>query len=156
MNQTTQQNEKRHQGYSLLEILVALLVLSIGLLGLAALQTMGLKFNQQSYQRTQAAVLAYDIIDRIRANSLGKTAGYYNNVAANAMPSVSGGQCVSTASLCAPNQLADYDVASWKNNITALLVSGTGAVNISGARSVVTIKWRENEEDMQLDVEADL
>ena len=59
------------EGFSLIEVLVALFVLSIGLLGLAALQTTGLKLNHQSYERTQATLQAYDIIDRMRTNKSG-------------------------------------------------------------------------------------
>ncbi|MCP5152292.1 MAG: type IV pilus modification protein PilV [Ectothiorhodospiraceae bacterium] len=58
----------RERGFSLMEVLIALLVLGIGLLGLAALQAQGLRFSTESYSRSQATVLAYDIIDRIRAN----------------------------------------------------------------------------------------
>ncbi len=68
---------QRQYGFSLLEVLIALLVLSIGLLGLAGLQTLGLKFNMQSYQRTQAALLAYDIVDRMRANPVEKNGPRY-------------------------------------------------------------------------------
>ena len=50
-----------------MEVLVALLVLSIGLLGLAALQTQGLRFNNEAYYRTQATALAYEVIDLMRA-----------------------------------------------------------------------------------------
>ena len=59
------------EGFSLIEVLVALFVLSIGLLGLAALQTTGLRFSHQSYERTQATLQAYDIIDRMRTNKSG-------------------------------------------------------------------------------------
>ena len=69
-------NPQKHQkGFSLVEILVALLILSIGLLGLAALQTTSLKFNTDSYMRTQATYFVYDIIDRMRANSDSVVAG---------------------------------------------------------------------------------
>jgi type IV pilus assembly protein PilV len=56
-------------GFSLLEMLIALLVLSIGLLGVATLQIRGQQFNQVGYLRTQATFLAYDIMERIRINS---------------------------------------------------------------------------------------
>lgn len=56
------------QGFSLLEVLIALLVLGIGLLGLALLQTTNLRFTQSAHQRTQAANLASSLFDMIRAN----------------------------------------------------------------------------------------
>ena len=55
-------------GFTLLEVLVALTILSIGLLGLASMLTKGMRFNHQAYVRTQATYIAYDLIDRIRAN----------------------------------------------------------------------------------------
>ncbi len=58
----------RSAGFSIIEVLVALLVLAIGLLGLAALQAQGLRFNHDAYVRTQATHLASDIIDRMRVN----------------------------------------------------------------------------------------
>lgn len=56
------------RGFSLMEVLIAMLVLAIGLLGLAALQTQGLRFSNDSYVRSQSTTLAYDIIDTIRVN----------------------------------------------------------------------------------------
>jgi type IV pilus assembly protein PilV len=69
---------KEHQhGFTLLEALIALLILSIGLLGLAALQTTGLRSNQMASMRTRATEAAYDITDRMRANPTGVAAGEY-------------------------------------------------------------------------------
>lgn len=59
---------RRQRGFYLLEVLVSLLVLAIGLLGIAALQAQGLRNNHDAYTRSQATMLAYDIIDRMRAN----------------------------------------------------------------------------------------
>jgi type IV pilus assembly protein PilV len=58
----------RQSGFSLIEVLVAMLVLAIGLLGLAALQTQGVRFNHDAYLRTNATALAYDITDKMRVN----------------------------------------------------------------------------------------
>lgn len=145
-------------GFSLLEVLVALLVLSIGLLGLAALQTTGLKFSQQSYQRTQATLQAYDMLDRIRANPLGKTAGKYSSVALGYRPS-SPPSCVTggTPGTCDFNQMADYDIDQWNLANASLLSEGRGQVSISGSSVyVITIKWKENDVPMQLIVQAQL
>jgi prepilin-type N-terminal cleavage/methylation domain-containing protein len=58
----------KQSGFSLVEVLVAMLVLAIGLLGLAALQTQGVRFNHDAYVRTNATSLAYDIVDKMRLN----------------------------------------------------------------------------------------
>jgi len=64
------QSKKRivhlQNGFTLIEGLVALLVLSIGMLGLAALQSSGIRFNHDAYMRTQATTLAYDVIENLR------------------------------------------------------------------------------------------
>ncbi|MFQ5760266.1 MAG: type IV pilus modification protein PilV [Acidiferrobacterales bacterium] len=160
---------RKHHGFSLIEVLVALLVLSIGLLGLAGLQTLGLKFNTQSYQRTQAVLNAYDIVDRIRANAGGITAAVYDDIGINAAPPGSPPDC--GAIDCDSTQMADYDVAQWKNSLTELLTQGRGAV----CRGVLTadftgcavgpagdtsfqvgVQWFENDIPMRLAVEAQL
>lgn len=144
---------QRQHGFSLLEVLIALLVLAIGLLGLATLQTVGLKFNQESYLRSQAVLIAYDIIDRIRANPVAKSAGSYNSVAESATytaPTCTG------AVTCSTSDIATYDLANWKTRIASTLPMGTGAISTSGNRRTVTIKWKENDLDMQVDVEVEL
>jgi type IV pilus assembly protein PilV len=153
---------QRARGFSMLEVLVALLVLSVGLLGLAALQTMGLKFNTQSYQRTQAVLNAYDIIDRIRANPGGVLTGGYDDIGKDdAVPSL-------PTCPCSPAQMANYDIAQWKNSLTGVLTQGKGAV-CRGALSAdmstctvapsstkyqVGIEWMENDLTMRMMVEA--
>jgi len=62
-------------GFTLLEVMISLLILSIGLLGIAALQANSLKTNHGAYQRTQAIFLAYDMMDRLRANRTAALAG---------------------------------------------------------------------------------
>ena len=104
--------------------MVALLVLSIGLLGLAGLQTLGLKFNIQSYQRTQAVLNAYDIIDRIRANSGGMVAGRYDNIDVSYTPPTQ--DCM--AATCTTTQMADYDIGQWKASLASLLTQGQGGM----------------------------
>jgi type IV pilus assembly protein PilV len=102
-------------GFTLIEVLVAVVILAIGLLGLAGLQTATLRNNQSAYTRSQATQLAYDIADRIRANPLGN----YNNQAAT------NNDCV--ANTCTPTQMAGYDLAQWNSHL-ASLPSGTGIV----------------------------
>lgn len=141
-------------GFTLVEVLVALLVLSIGLLGLAALQTFGMRYNQQSYQRTQAVFQAYDIIDRIRANPTAKTAGLYDTVTpAGYMPTVTV-NCASAS--CNTTQLATYDINKWNTANASLLTQGKGAISTSGSRRTVTINWIEESIPATLVFEIDL
>lgn len=63
------------RGFSMIEVMVALLVLALGLLGFALLQTMNLRYTQSANQRTQATNLAYDLLDQMRANRF--QAAYY-------------------------------------------------------------------------------
>lgn len=144
---------RRQRGFTLVEVLVALLVLAIGLLGLATLQTVGIKFNQESYLRSQAVLIAYDIIDRIRANPVAKSAGSYDSVAAGA--TYTAPACTGAVN-CSTSDIATYDLANWKARIAATLPAGTGAISTSGTRRTVTVTWKENDIDMRIDVEVEL
>ena len=78
MTRPTPNTRHRHRGFTLIEALVALVVLSIGLLGVAALQLASLQANYGASQRTQATFLAQDIVDRMRANRDAAVAGDYD------------------------------------------------------------------------------
>jgi type IV pilus assembly protein PilV len=69
---------KRDSGFSMIEVLVAVLILAIGLLGVAAIQTTALKNNNSAFQRSQANMLAYFMMDAMRANSGEANKGAYN------------------------------------------------------------------------------
>jgi type IV pilus assembly protein PilV len=134
------------RGFSLLEVLIALAVFSFGLLGLAALQTVSLRVGHDSYQRTQATMLAYDIVDRMRANPAGLAAGRYDNIADNANPGTA--NCVSVS--CTTNELADFDIRSWHAVIAEKLSDGKGTLASSGTTRTITINWRENDLPIRL------
>lgn len=152
-------NGSKHQkGFSLVEILVALLILSIGLLGLAALQTTSLKFNTDSYMRTQATYFVYDIIDRMRANSDSVVAGgTYDVPDATSAASIISTYQSCKASTCACNntgvcnasQIATHDLGRWYERMASVLPgssSNLATIGIDAAKRVtVTIKWTERD-----------
>lgn len=102
-------NTKKQTGFTLIEILVSLLILSIGLLGLAALQLTGMKNNQSSHYRSLATNLSNDIADRIRANR-----GETYSIALAAAPAGTITDCESSTADCTTAQMATFDIANWK------------------------------------------
>jgi len=130
MTKSTNRMGESAAGFTLLEVLVAVMVLSIGLLGLASLQVNGLRFNHSAYMRTQATLLAEEIADRMRANRPGfnaRSSQFYdqpNTLAAALVPACE------TAAGCSPTQMAQHDIAQWQQNLAALLPNGQGIVCI--------------------------
>jgi type IV pilus assembly protein PilV len=124
----------RAAGTSLLEVLVTVVLLSIGLLGIAGTQTVGLKNVANATLRTQASVLAYDILDRMRANAA--NANNYNITIDAAAPT-------------SPATVAQQDLAGWLSSLASNLPQGDGAVvvgTVAGAVTVtVTVQWTERE-----------
>jgi type IV pilus assembly protein PilV len=115
-----------NRGFSLLEVLVAVVILSVGLLGIAGLQVAGLRVNHSSYMRTQATLLAYDMADRMRANITKQSDGSYRPVDYNmaaVVPAQHAG-CREKATGCTPQQMAENDLFEWNQAIQALLPSG--------------------------------
>jgi type IV pilus assembly protein PilV len=111
-------------GFTLLEILVAVFVLSIGLLGLASLQVTALRNDQSAFMRTQATILVYDLADRMRANANAVTSGFYNP--ANAATT----SACTTISGCTTQEMAQTDLQEWLDGIAAYLPAGDGWVCI--------------------------
>ena len=110
------------RGFSLLELLVTLVVLSIGLLGIGLMQTTNLAVTKTAYSRTQAMLLASDIADRIRANENFAANYVTTSVTSNTTPS-----CVN-GSNCAGAALATADIQDWSNRIVAEFPGGTGEI----------------------------
>lgn len=128
----------RLSGFTLLEVMVALVIFSIGLLGLAGLQSQSLRYNHSAYLQTQATFLAYDILDRMRANKETAQAGGYN---AGFSTSGSNHDCNNSTVTCGTNQMAQFDIFEWKNLLSNSLPGGTGSVGQSGDVFTVTIQW---------------
>jgi type IV pilus assembly protein PilV len=131
---------KHQSGFSLLEVLVAIIVLSLGLLGLAGLQAASLRNNQIAYYRAIATQQTYDMADRIRANQAGVAAGAYNNLAA-IIPADP--DCVTNT--CTPALMATADQSQWNNNNARMLPAGAGTVvSDAGGGFNITITYTEN------------
>ena len=118
-------------GFTLLEILVALLVLSVALLGLAGLQTQGLRGNQSAFLRSKAVQNSEDILDRMRANRAAALSGNYDIALATAPagPAYSG--------------MVLTDLSEWKAVLAAALPAGDGTVEVNGNVATIEVQWTE-------------
>lgn len=120
------------RGFTLLEVLVAMVVLSVGLLGLSGLQTTSLRNNHSAFLRSQATLIANDIIDRMRTNKDSATAGNYNISYATSPTSVT---CTSG---CSALQVAQMDVEDWRSFVERL-PGGESEISVS-AGGIVEVK----------------
>ena len=135
-------------GFSIIEMLIAVLVISIGLLGMAGLQTTGIQQSHNSYLKTQASMLAYDMADRMRSNLQGVGAGHYDSIDSMDDPVNAKPGCANANTACSAADTATYDIYQWthKNSagsIASLLPSGYGMVTENGGIFTITVLWDE-------------
>src|SRR3569833_1624024 len=130
----------KQRGFTMIEVLVSVVVLSVGMLGVAGLQATGLCSFLSAFLRSQATALAYDMIDRMRANKTAIMSGAYNaiNTATN---NYSNPGCITAG--CSAANMAAYDKYEWEALLAARLPSGNGTVAGGGAGSTcpVTVMW---------------
>ncbi|MGD2118531.1 MAG: type IV pilus modification protein PilV [Chromatiales bacterium] len=131
-------NLKKSRGITLIEVLVAVIVLAFGLLGLAGLQTVGLRNNDGALRRSHATFLAQDITDRMRINMSATLNGDYDLALGAAAPG--------------NGTVAEKDLTAWLSTISQQLPSGgVGAVDCYAAVNStvndiceVTVRWDDS------------
>ena len=124
-------------GFSMIEVLVSLVVLAIGLLGFALLQTMNLRYTQSANYRTQATNLAYDLLDQMRANRL-SAAAY------QAATFASGSQDGRACPWGMEETTVAQNVTRWKCLVAQSLGGDAAAtVTYANGEAVVMITWGE-------------
>lgn len=149
--------KKPNVGMTLIEVLVALVILVTGILGAVVMQASAKKGSFDAMQRSVASALAQDIIERMRSNSadlvtLESYEGTYG-AAANSVPST---RCNSSAAVCTPAQIVTNDLYEWELNLLGADVKYGTANNggLVGARACIThsnfevdvvISWQSQE-----------
>lgn len=132
-------------GFTLLEVMIAMVIFSIGLLGLAGIQATAIQNNNSAYTRTVAMQLAYNMADALRASTdnEGRIVNTYDSISTS-MPS-SPTSCVhknnGTAPNCTDADLANFEVFHWKKRIEQELASGLGSISKTGDVYTITIMW---------------
>lgn len=123
---------RKETGATLIEVLVAMVVLAIGLLGLAGLQATSVQSNHSAYYRSQATILASDLADRMRAN---RTEALTNAYLTD-FPTSSKENSVSGTA-------AKKDIAEWLNQLARTLPDGTGKVEKDDTLITISIRWND-------------
>ena len=137
-----------NKGFTLVEVLIALVVLSVGMLGVAVLLLGGLQGSRHALIRTQAVNLASDMAERIRAN---RSAGTTYDTEFTTAPALVAA-CEQAASTCTPAQMASNDLKRWQDALAAGLPAGTGAVDVQPITATVnqytiTVSWTQSGDD---------
>ena len=138
------QTSPKQSGFSLVEVLIALIIMSVGMLGIAGLYVQSLQAGRTSMFRHQAVALAGDVADRIRANP---TAGdAYTGAGAD-------NGCVATGVDCDGTSMAQHDIFLWKqqagNTLPGSAATGGGDVTVDFDGEAVpplytiTVSWEE-------------
>lgn len=122
------------QGTTLIEVLIAVVILAVGLLGMAGLQATSVQTNQGAYYRSQASILANDMADRMRTNRDRALAGDYSM---SDFPTSSSSNEV-TGSRAAKDQ------AEWLNRLAESLPDGTGKVALNANIFTISVRWNDN------------
>lgn len=117
-------------GFTLIEVLVAIVVLSLGLLAMAGLQAVSLSNNKDAYQRTVATLLSYSIVDAMRANQQLAASGGYNLAMADPTPS--------------GTDIVSADLSTWRSELAARLPQGGGSVNLAAGVVTVVVQWDDS------------
>jgi type IV pilus modification protein PilV len=140
-----------NRGFSLIEVLVTLVIISLATLGMAKLQAVSMRTNTNALFESQAATLARDIIERIRANP----AGDYTTAFDQAVPDEAVPTCIGAGANCDATAMAQHDLMEWKctlgvaafNDACAPLVvggqlpNGNGSITIAANTYTVRIRW---------------
>ena len=120
----------RQRGAGLIEVMISVLILAIGLLGIAAMQAAALRNSQSALERSQGIINTYAIIDAMRANVMEVRAGAYELAETCAVP------------VSATTSVAQSDIAFWLDNLQRNLGGqACGEIDCEDNQCVVTVTW---------------
>ncbi|KPQ01848.1 type IV pilus modification protein PilV [Marinobacter sp. HL-58] len=140
---TSSRTSSRQSGIALIEVLVAVLILAIGLLGMASMQGLSSQMTNAAEQRTQAVLLSSDIMDRIRSNRNNRA--QYDDLEVSFQDT----QCVPDYQPNNGQSVSENDIEEWANLVVCLLPEGTAVVDVDNVTGEVdvTIDWEKRDPD---------
>lgn len=129
------------RGFTLVEVMIALLVLAVGLISLAGLQAKGIRGGHVALVRSLAVQHAGDILDRLRANRPAALLGAYNIALTAAYDSTGAVEPVLS------------DLREWKTNLSVDLPVAQGGVSVAGGVVTIVVRWDENRDGLNTGVD---
>jgi len=138
--------KSKQQGSLLIEILITLMIMAVGLLGLASLQMISIKNINNSQFRTLATAYSYDMAERMRSNRTG--------VESDAYDAINGSETEPSCASCSASEVAQRDAYEWNQMINQDVIDGglpqgVGTVTKSGQLFAITISWQEQTRDSE-------
>jgi type IV pilus assembly protein PilV len=127
------------RGSSLLEVLVALVVLAVGLFGVLAMQARSTQYGQSTYYYAQAVFLANDIADAMRTTPA--VAGGYGILFDDPIPAAK--TCDSVSISCTAGELRDWNLNKWLTNVSRYLPQGKASIQAVGDNTVITVRFND-------------
>lgn len=136
-------NKHRQSGLTMIEILIAIFIMAVGLLGTMTLQMRAVQDTGNANLRSVAIYLANDMADRIRANKAGRTAGTFNNMT-NAKDTNIKSACYTTAG-CSGADMALHELSEWRKTVedSNILPDGDANISANGGVYTVTVSWSD-------------
>ena len=134
---------RNQRGFSLVEVLIALIIMSVGMLGIAGLYVQSMQAGRTSLFRHHAVTLAGDVADRIRANPTAEVA--YTGVGVDF-------SCVAAGINCNPVEMASHDILLWDGQADESLPNGTVVVAFDNTTApptyTIAVGWDEPGENL--------
>jgi type IV pilus assembly protein PilV len=130
--------EQHQRGVGMIEVLIAIVIVALGVLAIARLQTNMVRFNQSALLRSQASLFVYDLTDRMRADLQGAINGDYDRDFTDGIPT--GGT------------LPADELAEWLTRVGERLPNGEGAVDTTGTTITVSVRWDDSRGEEAVEV----
>ena len=140
-------NFQKNRGFSMIELLVTILVFSIGMLGIASLQTTGMRLTRDAELMGQASIFANNMADRIRGNITFSNS--YDDVNGTDRTCLDEGSAT-PAPTCS---VAQEEIIQWNEDIGSVLPGGSGIVSVDDTTYSITITWIESQDSNQVNSE---
>ena len=131
------------RGFTLLEVLISVVILGIGVIGIASLQITSSVYNESSLHRSHSSALARELLERMRANKDNATTGAYD---ITTLPTLTQ-NCEGASANCTSTELIQHDLRIWSARVSALLPGGTASVltdtTVVPAQITITLQWTD-------------